>query len=332
MKQKTFVLLFVLFLISFSRLLSEETSGNPLKHAVTYSFSGGRFGDNLLSYFHAKWVSYKYGIKLLYKPFRFSDGLKVHVLHEQYSPSYPGKYPPYFCVKNATEIESLLKGSALIDIGYFPESDWERKHVSYAHLWPYIRVDWEDSGFRKQLQEEVQPIIPLEKLLIPKGLISVACHLRRGGSFDTESTVLNAPLKFPPSSFFVSEIQELLQLFQGETLYVYLFTDDQNPIALKNEFERIFQGSPVILDCRLTKNAPNLHVLDDFFAMTQFDCSIHGESNFAFCAGKISDYLYESQASTFHWVGNQLVIDTVTRKIKKEKIDEYLRTRGHTTP
>ncbi|MFA5306719.1 MAG: hypothetical protein WC365_04680, partial [Candidatus Babeliales bacterium] len=43
--------------------------------AVTYGLSGGRFGDNLLCYVHAKWISYKYHIPLLYFPFEYSSHL-----------------------------------------------------------------------------------------------------------------------------------------------------------------------------------------------------------------------------------------------------------------
>ena len=53
--------------------------------AVTYDFSGGRFGDNLVSYCHAKWISYKYNIPLLYKPFDYSDQLMMDVLEIPYS-------------------------------------------------------------------------------------------------------------------------------------------------------------------------------------------------------------------------------------------------------
>ena len=52
---------------------------------VTYTFSGGRFGDNLLAYIHAKWIAYRYHIPLLYKPFDCSDQLVLHNLEELYN-------------------------------------------------------------------------------------------------------------------------------------------------------------------------------------------------------------------------------------------------------
>ena len=50
------------------------------RSAVTYTFSGGRFGDNLLSYSRAKYVASLYGIPLLYIPFPYSDYLMMHNL------------------------------------------------------------------------------------------------------------------------------------------------------------------------------------------------------------------------------------------------------------
>ena len=61
-----------------------------------------------------------------------------------------------------------------------------------------------------------------------------------------------------------------------------------------------------------------MHVIEDFFALTQFDCCIHGESNFAICAAKLAANQYESQPLSFHWDGETLVIDKVERKIKKD--------------
>ncbi len=50
--------------------------------AVTYDFSGGRLGDNLISFSHVLWASYKYEVPLLYRSFKYSDQLQLHKLHE----------------------------------------------------------------------------------------------------------------------------------------------------------------------------------------------------------------------------------------------------------
>ena len=51
--------------------------------AVSYQFNGGRFGDQLVTYVHARWVAYKFNLPLLYKRFDYSDQLMVDSMHQQ---------------------------------------------------------------------------------------------------------------------------------------------------------------------------------------------------------------------------------------------------------
>jgi hypothetical protein len=44
---------------------------------ITYELSGGRLGDNIIAYLHAKWLSHVHGIALLYKPFQYSSDLSL---------------------------------------------------------------------------------------------------------------------------------------------------------------------------------------------------------------------------------------------------------------
>lgn len=291
---------------------SINTSSHACK-GVTYTFSGGRFGDNLLAYMHAKWISYTHGIPLLYKPFPYSDQLHMHQIEQPYK----GQYPSTFTIKCIDDIPKGLSRASLLILPYFPESLSERTQAQkHGHLWPYISVDWDDPTFHTILKEMVRPQYPIQQLTLPKNHISVACHLRKGGGFDTAHTLHHMALKFPQDNFFISELHWLLHIFPDHSLYVYLFTDDPNPQKIKEKFEKLFSNQPIQFDCRTDTNAHNLHVLDDFFALTQFDCSIHGESNFAICAGKLGNYIYESQPKACHWEGSTLVIDQVTRKIK----------------
>lgn len=47
------------------------------KNALSYTFSGGQLGDNLIAYFHAKWLSLKYQLPLVYNGFPHADFLKL---------------------------------------------------------------------------------------------------------------------------------------------------------------------------------------------------------------------------------------------------------------
>ena len=74
------VLLF-LFLV-FSAL-----DADPYINHVSYRLSGGRFGDNLLAYMHAKWVSYRYEIPLVYHDFPYAKELMLEEYEEKAVPS-----------------------------------------------------------------------------------------------------------------------------------------------------------------------------------------------------------------------------------------------------
>ena len=52
---------------------------------VTYSLDAGRFGDQLINYMKALWVSCKYDIPLIYHPFSYSDLLELSNAHPQLS-------------------------------------------------------------------------------------------------------------------------------------------------------------------------------------------------------------------------------------------------------
>ena len=112
----------ILFGLVFTGLLSSESY-------ITYEFFGGRFGDCLLSYLHAKWLSYKYQLPLLYKPFKYSSDLcldaKEQLIHPILTVSignYSGKIrlpilgtPPVFTNVPIFLKIRLIGGSTLKD-------------------------------------------------------------------------------------------------------------------------------------------------------------------------------------------------------------------------
>ena len=150
--------------------------------AVTYEFSGGRLGDNIIAYSHARWVSYKYDIPLLYRPFNYSDKFGLHFKHR------------YFEMEDEIEFDKVVKFSELegkhndleIDrdsntlyiIPYFPavESDINGRF--------HFDIDWKEPGFQKLLHEEIVPIDQIKKFDLPTDKHHVAIHVRTGAGHD----------------------------------------------------------------------------------------------------------------------------------------------------
>ena len=80
---------------------------------VTYQLPYGRLGDKLITYVHAKWISYKYGLKLLYRPFEYSDKLMLSKIEQPFG--FRKNFSSYICPKRAvntiilTSIMSFLR-------------------------------------------------------------------------------------------------------------------------------------------------------------------------------------------------------------------------------
>lgn len=293
---------------------------------VTYELSGGRFGDNLVSYLHAKWISYQYNISLAYQPFQYSDQLVLHLFEKR------GSYPR---LKRIT----LTKNNLTIDrnkqwlyvVPYFAEVLSEHKHPANRN-WIYFPVNWNDQRFRQQIKEMIKPRDPeILRFDLPEDKITVALHVRKGGGFDkpllSDAEVIQHPysyyadyhsmLKFPPEKFFVEQLRRVSEHFHNAPLYVYVFTDDTNPTALVQRLKNQLGNYPNIeFDYRKENNRHDANVLKDFFALITFDCLIRPQSNFSLVAAKLADYKLEIYPTECHWVGAVPYIDKVETIIK----------------
>jgi hypothetical protein len=267
----------------------------PGKSAVTYTFSGGRFGDNLVAYCHAKWISYLYKIPLLYRPFAYSDQLMMHVLEEPFSQERVGNYAKIVNIGQVTSYTIEPDSNTLYIIPYFSDSIIER---NYSWFFFYFPTSWNDKGFKQELRKMICPRVPLRVIQPPAQCISVALHVRVGTGFDIRSledypkqtAEGNSQLKFPPFSYYHAQLKRVVDMFPEDTIYVYVFTDHTYPQEIVDAFEKELNCSRVCFDYRKNTVNPQAHVLEDFFSMTQFQCLIRPDANFSFVASRISDY------------------------------------------
>ena len=144
---------------------------------VTYTKSGGRFGDNLITYMHAKWISYKYQIPLLYDPFPYSDQLQLHKEERLYNDSIKNTVNHIQTVVTLVNSQINKNSSTLYIIPYYPESLYE---VSMDANLAYMPVNWDDIKFKEILKQHIKPVTELPKLNLPNDKITVAVHLRLG--------------------------------------------------------------------------------------------------------------------------------------------------------
>ncbi len=313
------------FVIIWMIVLFAKNYGTELvmpSHGVTYTLSGGRLGDNLMAYMHAKWISYHYGIPLIYKPFPLSDLFVFDDIEIKWTQNIQAAFNFQVEFKQYQNIDMFIKKVFFLDqvlyiIPYFPESNWEL--TANAHrdpYFPYFRVSWKDPEFHAFLKTLIVPKKPIAPMVLPTDKITVAVHIRRGGSYEGEDTALGFPLKFPPDEFYLDQLRKLYYIFDEQPFYVYLFTDDEDAGTIKKKYQQTLADLDIKFDCREEGNRWDANVLEDFFALTQFDCAIHGESNFSVCAGFLADYKVEILPKTFHKIDKKVYIDEVTMKIK----------------
>ncbi len=152
-------------------------------NAVTYNFSGGLFGDNLLAYSHARWVSYKYNLPLLYRPFKYSDQLELHLLH------------PFFEFEKEEEWKNVISFKDMK--GKHNNIPIRKNHDDIIYMIPYfpdcksdIRgrfhfdIDWHDPEFVAILRKEIASLQPLSIIETPNDRLLVAVHVRTGAGHD----------------------------------------------------------------------------------------------------------------------------------------------------
>lgn len=263
-------------------------SNSPQKNnAIGYTLGGGRFGDNLVSYFHARWLSFKYGLPFLYRPFQYSDKFCMDRMDPRLgSPSF--KFRHNIKVIKEHDI-NITPSSTLFVVDYFPECKLEFELFDWSTR-PYFPVDWEDLEFRKEIARCLTPKKPVSSLNLPPNCITVAVHVRRGGGVDPEATGLLVPLKFPPDSYYIEQIRRVANIFKNQFLYVYIMTDDLNPSKIAKNYARVINNSWIKFDCRLKGNSPHSNVIEDFLSLTKFDCLIRCQSNFSLMASNLGNY------------------------------------------
>ncbi|MFH1253872.1 MAG: hypothetical protein V1646_00380 [bacterium] len=256
------------------------------KSAVSHDLSGGRFGDSLICYLHAKWISYKYSIPLLYYPFEYSDQLVLSDAELLVTVGNASSLKK----EKATDIEPITQElfvdtvkicpdeGILYIIPWFPESIQEYERIEDGRL--YFYVNWDDEKFLEEIRKLISPKKKLDLLQIPSDKITVAVHVRRNSngfdlalSFDENLQVKEGrqflddyyPFKCVDDNFYISSIKKLCELFPNRSIYIYIFTDDKDPEKIAEKYKNALSNPLITFDYRHDKHDHTVHVLEDFF-------------------------------------------------------------------
>src|SRR5271156_1825171 len=110
---------FSLPLFADSRIEVFRNLGKGNQKAITYPATGCRFGDNLLAYLNARWLSYKYNLPFLYRQFPYSDQLALHEKDYLRLDLHWPFFKKFWALQQEQDILKI-SGPALITVPYFP--------------------------------------------------------------------------------------------------------------------------------------------------------------------------------------------------------------------
>ncbi len=299
-------------------LLSPIFCFSEHKEAVTFGW-GGRLGDNLLDYTHAKWISYKWGIPLLFQTFEYSDQFVFDDLEEKLTPENEALYS-----KKTLDSLSQLDNEVAADTLYFlaHACDSYDEYIFNGSYGTFVPVDWNDEIFRNMMRALIAPKHPLNLITPPSNVISVALHYRTGGGFvwDTDALKRALPLRFPDTSYYINQLNKLYLLVRRESLYVHIFTDHPKPEEIRALFKHYFPYPNIKFECRVNGNRHDANVLEDLFSMMNFDCLIRPMSHYSITASHLGNFKIEFFPTHGYWNDNKFVIDKV-RLIEKGSWD-----------
>lgn len=248
--------------------------------AVTYELNGGRFGDNLSSYCRAIWIAYRHNIPFLYKRFKYSERLALNNYGLAMNKKVGALFKRKIIIPNHNCYDIIKNSGILYIVG------WKSK----------ISVDWRNKKFVALLKKCLTLPFLSSRFLsseieIPPHHISVAVHIRTGGDYGPDKKIRSKqPKRFAPHQFYIDQIKRIQSMFEGSDLYVHIFTDDAKPMALVKKFKQQLGDEHITYGCRQQGNNFHTNVLEDFFAMTTFDCLIRPESLYSMYAERLGNH------------------------------------------
>ncbi len=311
--------------------------------SVTYTLNGGRFGDQILAYMHAKWVSYKHEVPVLYKNFLFSDQLMLHDLEPHFSLINTNTFKYVKTLNRGQILDINRNDNTLHVIPYFPEclQEYDNPQLMNQFNWPYFAVGWDDREFKQLLNEFIKPKSKLNLIEPKKNKISVAIHVRKNSngydlplSYDLQNganTPSNVPwvdtifpLKHVPDIYYIDQIKKINELFEGRPLYVFIFTDDIHAKEITEKYKNAINCPNIEWACRQAGNNHYTNILEDFFSMTLFECFIRADSNLSIAASKLGDYAICITPEHHYFDNGHLVVDKVSIKIDQDIFDKVI--------
>lgn len=270
----------------------------PLKDSLTKSnsvipsYSGGRFGDNLLAFACTLYFAKKHNLTMMHVPFPYADKLVLDDILPKYHDTMKTNFTKVNKLSSTHNHPKSNDNNTLFIVPYFPDDHG----IEYtSQVWPRFFIDWNDSSFKHELQKLIKPKKDLILITPPAHKISIAVHVRKADNYDhwqDNDRMRNEVVtyKAPFDAFYINQLKFLANMFKDAQLYVHIFTDSSFPEKLAEKYKKAVSHPNIEFDYRKTNNSDTNHVLEDFFSLTLFDILIRSESHFSSMAQKISNH------------------------------------------
>ncbi len=259
-------------------------------HAITYE-GGERFGDKMIIYGQARYLSYITSVPLLWKPFLYSDLLTVDYEAKPFA-EHQWRYPKKFYIRTGADLKEFFRQirdsqtpPTLYIYDYKPLdlSEWDRPNTDWAIC---MNIAWHDPGFADYFRKSCQPKIPIPDLTKP-GRLNVADHVRTYSGGDNRE---GFPLKQTNLAYHKRQIRRIYEYNLKRPMHVFLFTDTKKPLEILEIFKEAFKGDDIVFDVAVHENVDVDYVIQDFFAMQKFDALISTQSSFSMMASCVGDF------------------------------------------
>lgn len=263
------------------------------RHAISYQ-GGDRFGDRMLVYAQARYLSYLTSVPFLVRPFIYSDQLTID---EEALPfdQFQNRYVKQVVIQSFAsfneflkEIDSPITPPTLFILDYLPTdiSEWD------PNPWMKIlfNVPWQEAGFHAYLKKVASCRNSIPNLR-KEGVLNVADHVRTLSGTDTpETSIAQLPLKHPNLRYHKNQIRRIYELNKQRPMFVFIFSDTKNPHQLIAEFQQEFRNFNIEFGIQYLDQPDTNFAVQDFFAMQKFDVLIATQSNFSTMASRIGDF------------------------------------------
>lgn len=286
--------------------------------AITFK-GGGRLGDKLMVYCKAKWFAYKHGVQFFCPDFPYKDQLRLSGSDKRLTQEVEKTYRYRKIIKHEQELFPI-QNDILYIVDFYAVSDEmsdivTMKNVFNAH-----------PDFMSELRHCISPYKSLDSFTLPKDVVSVAVHVRKGSGSDISLSTKELheyaqkkwPTKFPSDEFYLNQIQELSAILNHPQLCIYLFTDYHNPSELAAYYKKTLNLKNVSLQYRIQQGSYEETTIDDMLAMAQFQYLVRPYSLYSAISYLLGDHDYMVFPIDGVWNGQKTVINKIFKAIRGE--------------